>query len=226
MGTLSNIKAIAVDYYGTLVDVGQPFKRIQEWFAAAYADKNVNAQKLFMRFSKERARLQYDGRFRLGYELLLESYEAACAYFHLRCRGKEFKDFIIDLFIIPKAFPYAVHTINTLRKKVPVLLLTNADNCCLYPSVQLRGFQFDCIITSEDERCGKPNPAMFIKACSVLERNAENVLMIGDSLTEDVQGAVNCGMKAIWVSPKEMEYDERSCVRVSSIVNVLQLLQC
>ena len=32
MSITKHIQAIAFDYYGTLVEIGQPFERIREWF--------------------------------------------------------------------------------------------------------------------------------------------------------------------------------------------------
>ena len=72
-----DIRAVALDYYGTLVDVGKPFDRIRAWFAEKLHGSGVDPQTFFHRFSRERARL-YTAEFRLGYELLVESYEAAC----------------------------------------------------------------------------------------------------------------------------------------------------
>ena len=77
-----DIRAVALDYYGTLVDVGKPFDRIRAWFAEKLHGSGVDPQTFFHRFSRERARL-YTAEFRLGYELLVESYEAACRRFHL-----------------------------------------------------------------------------------------------------------------------------------------------
>ena len=76
-----DIRAVALDYYGTLVDVGKPFDRIRAWFAEKLHGSGVDPQTFFHRFSRERARL-YTAEFRLGYELLVESYEAACRRFH------------------------------------------------------------------------------------------------------------------------------------------------
>lgn len=72
------VRAIAVDYYGTLVDVGRPFDVIRRWFASTYRFPPAQERAFFMCFSKERARLQYASEFRPGYRQLLDSYEKAC----------------------------------------------------------------------------------------------------------------------------------------------------
>lgn len=49
------VRAIAVDYYGTLVDVGRPFDVIRRWFASTYRFPPAQERAFFMCFSKERA---------------------------------------------------------------------------------------------------------------------------------------------------------------------------
>ena len=87
-----------------------------------------------------------------------------------------------------------------LRIRFPVALLTNADNVILYKSIEKHRFVFDCIITSEDMRCNKPAPALFHKVSERLSLPTSQIVMIGDSLTEDIQGASSVGMPAIWIS--------------------------
>ena len=59
------------------------------------------------------------------------------------------------------------------------------------------------IIVSEEVGLAKPNPKIFNV---LLERNnltSNDVIMVGDSLEKDVQGAQNANIKAIWYNPKE-----------------------
>ena len=48
-----DIRAVALDYYGTLVDVGKPFDRIRAWFAEKLHGSGVDPQTFFHRFSRE-----------------------------------------------------------------------------------------------------------------------------------------------------------------------------
>ena len=200
MDNRSLIKAIVVDYYGTLVDVGPPFMVIKEWLANTYVSSSNNINGIYMAFFKEHAKLQCGKEFFLGQTLLMKSYEKSCDKYKLPLFKEAFEKLIIKLFTQPPAFSGAQQVIKNWRKKYPVLLLTNADNQILYESIKVQGFEFDFILSSEDLQCNKPNVKAFQKACELLNTPAENVLMVGDSLTEDIQGATSYGMQAIWIN--------------------------
>ena len=210
-----DIRAVALDYYGTLVDVGKPFDRIRDWFTEQYRSSGVDPLVFFHRFSRERAR-RYTAEFRLGYELLLESYEATCCRFGLPSSPFAFKEYLFSLFSNPPAFAGAGETVERLRGRFPVALLTNADNAILYRSIEKQHFHFDFIVTSEDMRCNKPEPVLFHKTGELLGFPLSQIVMIGDSFTEDVQGAVSVGMPAIWIS-QAVKTPGSGVLRVSSV---------
>jgi len=57
------------------------------------------------------------------------------------------------------------------------------------------------IIVSEEVGVHKPNPLIFNTLLKRISLNAGNVIMIGDSLQNDVQGAINAGMQSVWFNP-------------------------
>jgi putative hydrolase of the HAD superfamily len=59
---------------------------------------------------------------------------------------------------------------------------------------------FDVIVTREDVRVIKPEPKIFIYALEKAEVSPEDALMVGDSLSQDVYGAKNVGMTAVWIN--------------------------
>ena len=218
------IKAIVIDYYGTLVDVGQPFEEIKQWFNSTYIKYINNINDLFMAFNKERAKLQYGKEFLLGHALLMKSYKKSCEKYDLPLFPEMFRKLINFLFVEPSAFPGAQQTIKRLRKYYPVLLLTNADNHILYKSIFMQGFNFDYVLTSEDLQCNKPNKKCFQSACELLNVSPKNILMIGDSLTEDIYGAADFGMQAIWINTKKSTNKESMMFHLSSVCEIVPLL--
>ena len=83
----------------------------------------------------------------------------------------------------------------------------------------MQGFEFDFILSSEDLQCNKPDFKAFSKACELLNTLAENVLMIGDSLTEDVYGAMAYGMQTIWINSKK-SLETESILQFATICEV------
>ncbi|ADT83733.1 TIGR02253 family HAD-type hydrolase [Thermococcus barophilus] len=59
---------------------------------------------------------------------------------------------------------------------------------------------FDVIVTREDVNTIKPDPKIFIYALEKLKVEPKEAIMIGDSLQQDVYGAKNVGMIAVWIN--------------------------
>lgn len=58
------------------------------------------------------------------------------------------------------------------------------------------------VIISEEVRVSKPNPAIFQLALeSIGHADKSTVLMVGDSLTSDIQGGLNFGIHTCWFNP-------------------------
>jgi putative hydrolase of the HAD superfamily len=59
---------------------------------------------------------------------------------------------------------------------------------------------FDLIVTSSDTDAGKPDPAIFQHALERLGVRADEALMVGDSLSAEIAGALASGMTAVWLN--------------------------
>lgn len=63
---------------------------------------------------------------------------------------------------------------------------------------------FEDVVISEEINLSKPNPEIFNHALKNLEHtNKCSVLMIGDSLTSDIQGGINAGIDTCWYNPNK-----------------------
>src|SRR5207244_11995999 len=66
--------------------------------------------------------------------------------------------------------------------------------CGLAPSV-------DVLIASEDVGVSKPDRGIFDLALERMGVSAEDAVMVGDSWANDIAGALNAGIRAIWFNP-------------------------
>lgn len=57
---------------------------------------------------------------------------------------------------------------------------------------------FDGLFFIEDIPAPKPDPRAFLTICERLNVLPEEAVMVGDSLTNDVKGALSAGLRAIW----------------------------
>lgn len=79
--------------------------------------------------------------------------------------------------------------------------------------MKIREFGFDnvctSIIISEEFGLMKPDPAIFNEATQQARYAPEQILYVGDSLTSDVDGALNAGWNMAWYNPKNLSVEGR-----------------
>jgi len=99
------------------------------------------------------------------------------------------------------AFPKAHETLSTLRQEgLRLGLVTNgatASQRAKIAGLGMAGY-FDAILISEAEGLRKPDPRIFQRALDSLGASPQDAVMVGDNPEADIQGARDCGMKAIW----------------------------
>jgi len=61
------------------------------------------------------------------------------------------------------------------------------------------------LLISEELGVSKPDPAFFIKTLEIIDcTNPEDVLVVGDSLSSDILGAMNAGIDCCWYNPGKL----------------------
>jgi putative hydrolase of the HAD superfamily len=99
--------------------------------------------------------------------------------------------------------PAAQRVLDELRTRGYRLgLITNAEDQAnvqrLIRKGDLEGY-FDPIVISSEVGIRKPHPEIFLRVLRQWELPAEQMVMIGDSLREDIAGAQQMGMRQIWI---------------------------
>jgi putative hydrolase of the HAD superfamily len=79
---------------------------------------------------------------------------------------------------------------------------------------------FEKVITSESVGVKKPNPKVFNYALQIVKATPNECMMIGDNLEADIQGAINCGIKAIHYNSENSNSIPKN---ITSIYNLLDL---
>jgi putative hydrolase of the HAD superfamily len=99
-------------------------------------------------------------------------------------------------------YPDAIKALERFSRSYSLGLLTNGA-----PDLQRRKMNgagitgyFDQILISGDVGIGKPDVRIFEMILTRLKANPKTSLMIGNSLTSDVQGARSIGMQAVWIN--------------------------
>jgi FMN phosphatase YigB (HAD superfamily) len=84
----------------------------------------------------------------------------------------------------------------------------------------------DGYVFSEETSAPKPHLAYFdfLFKKYQLKFNDSDFIIIGDSLSSDVQGAINLGIDSIWFNPKLEKLDSKSTYTVGKLEEILKIL--
>jgi len=122
----------------------------------------------------------------------------------------------------------AEELVQALAEKCNLAIITNglADvqrprfkQSPIYPYIK-------AIIISEEVGAAKPNPQIFEVAFAEMNHPAKDeVLIIGDSLTSDIQGGINYGIDTCWFNPDGKSNGQLACTyEISQLKQLLPLL--
>lgn len=82
------------------------------------------------------------------------------------------------------------------------------------------------MITSEAVNCSKPNPRIFDYALDLMgHKSKADVLMVGDSLTSDMQGGINAGIDTCFYNPKGIQHDLEVTYEVQHLNELVEWLK-
>lgn len=122
-------------------------------------------------------------------------------------------------------FEDVIPTLENLKGICNIYIGSNTDNDLLEAVMQKNGITVDKIYTSESLRCYKPS-AEFYNA--IIKENGllyNEVLFVGDSLTDDVLGPQNVNIKTCWLNREEKprteitpDYEIQSLMELTHII--------
>ena len=83
------------------------------------------------------------------------------------------------------------------------LVSNNFGNAAGWLNEEGLGRHFAAVADSAKARVSKPDPEIFLRALEELEVDPRGAVHVGDSFEEDVMGAAACGMRAVWLRPRD-----------------------
>ena len=124
-------------------------------------------------------------------------------------------EFRKQLFVLAETVDGAKETLEYLSAKYKVCAASNAVYEQQINRLKLAGLYdyFYKIFVSEEIGYNKPSKEFFNICLNRAGTSAENTIMIGDSLSADIEGAKNVGIKTVWYNhngipvPNEKTYD-------------------
>lgn len=125
--------------------------------------------------------------------------------------------------------PGAEEAVDALSKKYRLFLASNGTASVQkgrMTSANLYRF-FETVFVSQEIGHNKPSKAYF-DACfaSIPDFDREKAIMVGDSLSSDIKGGINAGLKTVWVNPNHLSCgDIRPDYEIESLSQLEALLE-
>jgi 2-haloacid dehalogenase len=130
-------------------------------------------------------------------------------------------------------FPGAKEALERLRKEYAIGFVTNGMRRVQEKKYQLSGIKkwCDCFIISEVVGLAKPDQRIFQLALDKLQKKPSEVLMVGDSIPFDYQGALNAKLDFCWINsrggalPPELPLPKYELPSVSALPQIMASLE-
>jgi 2-haloalkanoic acid dehalogenase type II len=200
---VSEFRALFFDGFGTLFDAADVPAKAMQLVAREIRVDPERLGDVWLRLSQEQDRAA--APFRTMREHFAASFRGAFdVFFPGVIPSRELVERCVDLDIacIQDVVPYpsAIDRVRELAEYMPLALVTNADDDFVSSVLQRNPMPFTHVQTSEAAGGYKPAPSIFAAAADALGISGSDILMIGDSWREDIEGAVNFGASAIWIN--------------------------
>lgn len=120
-------------------------------------------------------------------------------------------------------YPETRSVLNELMEKYKIFIGSNTDNNVLESVMHKNNITVHKVYTSEDLKCYKPVQHFFTH---ILEDNGlspQEVLFVGDSITDDIWGPKAVSMKTIWIDRNELGGDFGQDYRIVDLRELLKI---
>lgn len=214
------VKAIFIDFYGTLVQedtkvLNEITKRI---YNSGEAVEPLEIGSYWWKIFQSLVNKSYGTNFISQRELEKITLEKTL----IRFKSDESLDELCELMFSQWLKPYIFSDTKGFFEKcpVPVYIVSNVDRADIIQAVDYHRLRPSGIYTSEDARSYKPREEIYNLALSEVGLKGSEVVHIGDSLTSDVKGATDAGINTIWLNRINKEVPNG----VTAVSNLLQVL--
>lgn len=107
--------------------------------------------------------------------------------------------------------PGAEEAVKSLSEKYKLYMASNGTakvQACRLASANISRY-FQEIFVSQEIGVNKPDKLYFDRCAEKIPGyDPQKAMMVGDSLTSDIQGGINAGMKTVWVNPRHLPHPD------------------
>ena len=200
----ANIKAVAFDAYGTLLDFTEPDFIVTFAEICALQGLEADAADLWRRFLRAALHFRSENHrvplYRRYDEAWAVQFQRVFKRLGLRGDADAGASYLREKLASAAAFPEVYPVLSALRPRYRLAVLSNADDDFLTAALQRNSLHFDTVVSSEEAGAIKPDPAIFHHLARRLELQPGQILYVGDNPIPDVLGPRQAGLKVAWVN--------------------------
>jgi putative hydrolase of the HAD superfamily len=197
-------RAVAVDFYGTLVVQESPLPDFWEFARDRGFRANSWLQQAFEPDAFDGQQTPTFDEHPSQNDWLVENWTrlARCA----GACGSEASALVAEFVALRRTFtvralPGAVEVVHRLRRSGRGIALCSNWEMPIEPYLRQAGLpRFDALVVSGAVGHRKPSGAMFAEACQQLGEGPDAVCFVGDNWRADIAGALHHGMLPVWVT--------------------------
>jgi 2-haloalkanoic acid dehalogenase type II len=118
--------------------------------------------------------------------------------YHVKRNAENDADSLLVTAFAREAYPETKDVLHDLMENYLVFIGSNTDNDVLECVMQNNNVTVHKVYTSENLKCYKPSGHFFTQILDDSALSANEVLFVGDSVTDDIMGPKAIGIKTVW----------------------------
>lgn len=119
--------------------------------------------------------------------------------YHVKRNAENDADSLLATAFAREAYPETKDVLHDLMENYLVFIGSNTDNDVLECVMQNNNVTVHKVYTSENLKCYKPSGHFFTQILDDSALLANEVLFVGDSVTDDIMGPKAIGIKTVWI---------------------------
>lgn len=203
------LSAIVFDAYGTLISTGNGSIEACEKILSKNNRSDIYADSFYMDWKKyHRMHIDTSEFFENEEAIFHRDLNKLYSDYNINGNADEDVEIMLDTLGRRFAFPETKRILNTLSETYIVCIGSVTDTLPLMKDLERNDLSVSRIYTSEDVKCYKPCKWFYEHILDDLGINPNEVLFVGDSLTDDILGPQSIGMKTCWINRKQAISDD------------------
>lgn len=214
------IKAIFVDFYGTLVhEDGAVIERVsQEIYDTGIVEDKSQIGAYWWKEFQTAFLNSFGENFQTQRKLEYDSVKKTIEYFNSSADAEKLSNMMFEHWIAPPIFEETKAFFESAA--LPIYVVSNIDRKDVLKAIDFHDLKPAGVFTSEDAKSYKPRKELFEMALAVTGLSCGEVVHIGDSLNSDMKGAAAAGIEGIWVNRSAKKAPDG----IKSVDNLLKAL--